>query len=58
MMALHRVILAGAVLIAGAMWTFGVVLSGDNRTLYLGGWIWAMTAAAAFALLFPYGGRR
>ena len=57
MRALHRVTLACAVLIAGAMWTFGTVISGDNHTLFLGGLIWAMTAAAAMALLLP-GGRR
>ena len=58
MKALHRVTLAGAVLIAGAAWTFATVISGDNGTLPLGGLIWAMTAAAAMALLLPYGGRK
>ncbi len=56
MSALRRVTLAGAVLIAGAAWTFATVMSGNNDTLYLGGWIWAMTAAAAMALLV--GGNR
>jgi len=58
MSALHRVTLAGAVLIAGAMWTFGAVISGDNETLFRGGVIWAVTLLAAWTLLMIPGGRR
>ena len=56
--ALHRVTLAGALIIAGCFWTFGVVLQGDNETLFRGGLIWAVTLAAALTLLMIPGGRR